>query len=108
MTHDSKAALPASAPPMLDLHIELFGLAAIASGRRRVSVSLPADSAVGEVAAALARECPELVGEVVSDDRSGFRSSYILNVNGRTFVDGGPLELARGDTLLLFSSQAGG
>ena len=48
------------------------------------------------------------MGEVVSDDRSGFRSSYILNVNGRTFVDGGPLELARGDTLLLFSSQAGG
>ena len=36
------------------------------------------------------------------------QSSYTLNVNGTSFVSDGPLNLEQGDTILLFSSQAGG
>ena len=103
-----KRRLAMSAPPTIDIQVELFGSASIASGRRRLRVSLPARPTVRDVASALALECPELVDEVVSEDGSGLRSSYTLNVNGTRFVDSGPLDLAEGDSLLLFSSQAGG
>ena len=92
----------------VDVRVELFGLAAIAGGRRTVPLSLPSDASVAQVAAALAAACPGVAGEVVSDDGGGFRSSYALNLNGRSFVDGGRLALRPGDSLLLFSSQAGG
>ena len=92
----------------VDVRVELFGLAAIAGGRRAVPLSLPADASMTEVAAALAKACPAVVGEAVREDGQGFRSSYVLSVNGRSFVDGGRLTLRPGDSLLLFSGQAGG
>ena len=95
-------------PHLVDVRVELFGRARMTSGLRYVEVALPKSADRANVAVALAQACPELVGEVISEDGSGFQESYTLNVNGTTFVGDGPLGLISGDAVLLFSSQAGG
>ncbi len=95
-------------PSALDIRVELFGLARISSGRRLVPITVPVDAEIQDIAAALSAVCPQLVGETILDDLSGLQSSYTLNVNGTSFVSDGPLNLEQGDTILLFSSQAGG
>ena len=90
------------------VRVELFGGARIASGRREIEITVPESSGVPVLVLALAEACPELVGRVVKEDRSGLEESYTLNLNGVAFVSEGRLHLKSGDRLLLFSSQAGG
>ena len=88
--------------------VELFGTARMACGRRVVEVEMPAKSSGAILAAALASACPELVGVAVREDMGGLLESYTLNLNGKEFVGSGQIVLSEGDTVLLFSSQAGG
>ena len=97
-----------TSPSALEIRVELFGLARISSGRRVVRITVPVDADIRDVAAALGKVCPQLVGGIILDDLSGLQTSYTLNVNGTSFVGSGPLNLEQGDTILLFSSQAGG
>ena len=92
----------------VDIQVELFGLARIAAGRRQVDVRVPKRAHPAEVASALADACPELIGDIILDDRSGLQQSYTFNLNGTSFLSDRQLDLNPGDTLLLFSSQAGG
>lgn len=93
---------------VVSVTIELFGTARMACGRREIEACLPANACVSDVAAALAANCPDLIGVALRDDLSGLMTSYTLNLNATEFVEGGVLALREGDTLLLFSSQAGG
>ncbi len=89
--------------------VELFGNARLLAGRRYVSVHLAGDCGLGDVAEAVARQCTALVGPVVREDLRGFLDSYTVNLNGVEFVgDGLQQRLKDGDSLLVFSSQAGG
>ena len=88
--------------------IELFGTARMASGRKAIALTLPSNTSAATIVAALAEECPALVGVALRDDLAGLLESYTLNLNGTEFINGGCLRLRDGDTLLLFSSQAGG
>ena len=89
--------------------VELFGNARLLAGRRYVSVRLAGNCGLGDVAEAVGRDCPALVGTVVRDDQRGFLDSYTVNLNGVKFVgDGLHQRLNDGDSLLVFSSQAGG
>ena len=88
--------------------IELFGTARMACGCRKLKACLPAKVRVSDVVAVLAASCPDLIGVALRDDLNGLMSSYTLNLNATEFVQGDELSLQDGDTLLLFSSQAGG
>ena len=88
--------------------VELFGMARLACGRRRLSIETTADGSMPTVVAALADACPELVGQAISEDMSALKESYTFNLNGTSFIDEAAIMLKTGDTLLLFSSQAGG
>lgn len=88
--------------------VELFGMARIASGRRSVEVTLDAPGTTSALAAALAGACPELEGVAIREDGTGLLASYTVNINGSRFVSGEHLDLEQGDSVLLFSSQAGG
>ena len=90
------------------VRVELFGGARIASGRREIEIIVPERAESAVLARTLAEACPELVGRVVKEDRSGLQESYTLNLNGVTFLSEGQLLVKPGDRLLLFSSQAGG
>ena len=90
------------------MQVELFGRARILACRRQVDMAVPSPAQPEDLAASLGETCPELIGAVIREDRSGLQESYTFNLNGTAFVDGGPLDLRPGDHLLLFSSQAGG
>lgn len=87
--------------------VELFGPPRLAAGRPTVEVEIPAVATAQDLARALARSCPALVGVLVEDGGRALRADYVVNINGLRFVSG-PMELAPGDRLLVFSSQAGG
>ena len=93
---------------MVNIRVELFGQARVLTGRREVDVELPEDAHIRDVVKALSDLCPALVGGVISEEATELMESYTLNLNGEAFVQGGQLHLKPGDTLLLFSSQAGG
>ena len=88
--------------------VELFGSARMISGRREIEIAVSKDSSPTELAEALGEACPELVGQVIAEDGRRLQESYTFNLNGTSFVDDEPVRLTRGDTVLLFSSQAGG
>ena len=93
---------------LVTVQVELYGLAQIACGRRQVAIAVPPEAAVTDIMAALAEACPALRQHVIRADLSGLCESYVLNLNGLAFVAQERLRLQSGDTLLLFSSQAGG
>ena len=88
--------------------VELFGNAQLLVGRRVVDVDLSAPCTAGQIAESLAGQQPALVGSVIRPDQRGFLKSYTLNINGTQFVGDESIALKDGDSLLLFSSQAGG
>jgi hypothetical protein len=90
------------------VRVELFGMAQLGSGRALLDLDLPCDTTLTEVAQALMVACPALRGLAVRADGTGLLESYLLNLNGRVFVTEAGVHLQPGDTLLLFSSQAGG
>lgn len=93
---------------LVSIQAELYGLAQMACDRRQVCIDVPCEAAMTDIMKALVQACPALRGLVIRDDLSGLYESYVLNVNGLSFVDRDHLQFQPGDTLLLFSSQAGG
>ena len=93
---------------VVQVQVELFGSARILSGMRRIEIAVPEISETGDLVSALADECPELLGRVLLEDLSGLKESHTFNLNGEHFLGQGEVRLSPGDSLLLFSSQAGG
>ena len=73
-----------------------------------MEITIPGETTSRDAVAALAEACPEIVGHVIREDRSGLQESYVFNLNGTAFVSDGRLHVASSDTILLFSSLAGG
>jgi molybdopterin converting factor small subunit len=88
--------------------VRLFGAAQTASGLKDVTMQVSSPATESTLAQNLAEALPELVGPVVREDLAGLLSSYTFNLNGLKFVRGDSVEIAPSDTLLLFSSLAGG
>ena len=104
MVETKKKATPA----LVSIQVELFGLARMTTGHRQVRIDVPNQARTKDLAAALAQACPQLIGQAILEDRSGLQESYTFNLNGTAFVSDQQLHLKPGDTVLLFSSQAGG
>jgi hypothetical protein len=101
--------LPCNMPPgTVNVQVELFSMARLVCGRSFLALDLPCDATLADVAHALVRACPALRGLAITTDGTGLLESYALNLNGRVFVTDTGVHLQQGDTLLLFSSQAGG
>ena len=93
---------------LITVSVELFGSARLLCGSRIVHVETPRVTDTRQLAAALADSYPGLLGQVVREDRRGLLGSYTFNLNGVAFIGAGALRLQSGDSVLLFSSQAGG
>jgi hypothetical protein len=71
-------------------------------------LDLPCDTALADVAHALVMAYLVLQGLAITTEGTSVLKSYALNLNGRVFVTDTGVHLQQDDTLLLFSSQAGG
>jgi molybdopterin converting factor small subunit len=96
-----------SGKPTIPIVVELFGNARLLAGRDTIDIVLPLEVSTSEVARHLAEAEPTLVGEVIRPE-GGLISSYILNLNGASFLSDSKRRIRIGDRILLFSSQAGG
>ena len=96
------------APTFVTVNVELFGNARLLAGRKLVRLNVADDCGLGGIAGEIGRRHPALVGTVVREDLSGFLESYAVNLNGVEFIDDHHERLSEGDSLLVFSSQAGG
>ena len=96
------------APISVAVTVELFGNARLLAGRDLARLNVADDCTLGDIAEAIGRLHPALVGTVVRKDRTGFLDSYTVNLNGVEFIDDQHQRLSEGDSLLIFSSQAGG
>jgi len=92
----------------VSVQVELFGMARLVCGCSLLALDLPCDATLTDIAQALAMACAALCGLAITSDGTGLLESYTLNLNGRIFVTETGVHLQEGDTLLLFSSQAGG
>ena len=93
---------------LIGIRVELFGRARLLCGSHTICIEVPTSARVADIAAALANACPAFVGKVVCSDMTRLEESYVLNINGKQFVGDQDLNLDKEDSLLLFSSQAGG
>ncbi len=96
------------APTQVTINVELFGNARLLAERKLVRLSIADDCGLGDIAEGIGRQHPALVGTVVRGDLAGFLDSYTVNLNGVEFIDEPRRRLSDGDSLLVFSSQAGG
>ena len=90
------------------VRVELFGHARTVAGVRDVQIALSPHSGASDLAAALATALPSLLSVALEDDGSALLSSYTANLNGITFMGEESISVSPGDTIYLFSSQAGG
>ena len=88
--------------------VELFGTPRIHCGTTAVELSVSCPANRNSLVAALAEQCPPLVGQGLKEDLTGLDDGYVFNLNGLTFLGEADFILADGDSLLLMSSQAGG
>ena len=98
----------AQAPGSVPVTVELFGHARTIAGVRDVHLALPPEASASDLAVALASALPVLVSTALDEDGVALLSSYTANVNGMVFMGDEPIPISRGDSIFLFSSQAGG
>ena len=101
-------AVTRKAPTQVTINVELFGNARLLAGSKLVRISVADDCGLGDIAEEIGQQHPALVGTVVKEDLTGFLNSYTVNLNGMEFIDDQRRRLSEGDSLLVFSSQAGG
>ena len=90
------------------VRVELFGHARTVAGVSDVNLALPPEASASDLAVALASALPVLVSTALDEDGVALLSSYTANVNGMVFMGDEPIPISRGDSIFLFSSQAGG
>ena len=90
------------------VRVELFGHARAVAGVNDVRLALPPEASASDLAVALASALPALVSTALDEDGTSLLSSYTANVNGMVFMGDEPIPISRGDSIFLFSSQAGG
>ena len=100
--------MKSQAPGKVPVRVELFGHARTVAGVSDVHLHLPPEASASDLAAALASALPALVSTALDADGAALLSSYTANVNGTVFMGDEPIRISRGDSIYLFSSQAGG
>ena len=88
--------------------VELFGHARTVAGVSDVRLALPPEASASDLAVALASALPALVSTALDEDGTALLTSYTANVNGIVFMGDQPVRISQGDSIFLFSSQAGG
>ena len=90
------------------VRVELFGHARTVAGVRDVRIALPLQADARNLAASLADALPSLISTALDENGRNLLPSYTANLNGLAFMDDDPVHISPGDTIYLFSSQAGG
>ena len=93
---------------MLSVTVEVYGTLRLRTKRKYIYVEIPEVSDRKDLAFALSKVCPDLVGIAINSDATDFNDTYSINLNGLTFLDNDSFRVMSGDSIILLSNQAGG
>ncbi len=88
--------------------VEVFGIVRDLVGGPTVELELPEPGTAGQALLALAARHPRLVGPVLEPDGAAPNPHYLLNLEGRRFLQDLEEPLPEGSHLLLLAAPAGG
>lgn len=97
--------MPLSPPGRVE--VELLGLPRLLARRERVSVPVHGQLPLSDLVAALAREAPALVGNVLTADGS-LVAGHVFSRDGAGLLRDPSESIRPGERLLLLSTLAGG
>lgn len=93
---------------MLNVTVELLGIARRATGLKEVTLELPEPASYHDLVHALAESYPALVGQVIHPQTRTLLPSFILNLGGRKVVKDLSQNLSGGERLVLMFVESGG
>ncbi len=92
------------------VQVELFGLSRLIAGEREITLTLEEGATFRDVVRALAKQYPEMIGDVVQPDGETMQAPNILNLDGRRMIQPHQMDenLGDGDRIIVMSMSAGG
>lgn len=90
--------------------VEFTGVSTVLTGQQSCSVSLKRDGTLRDVIAALARQFPVMIGEVIEKDGKNLIPTNVFSLNGKKILHENDMKFQpqEGDKLILLSLLAGG
>ncbi len=93
---------------MLQVEIDLLGLARRAAGQKHIVLELPEQSSYDNLIHFLAERYPSLVGQVINPQTLELFPSFMLNLEGRQVIKDLSQTLTGGEHLILMFVESGG
>ena len=94
----------------MQVEIEFTGVSRVLTGQTGCSLSLEQGDTLREVVIALARQYPQVIGEVIEKDGQNLIPTNLFSLNGKKILHESDLQFQPqdGDKLILLSLLAGG
>ena len=94
--------------PLVPVTVEVYGTLRLRTKRKHLCVEIPQVCDRHNLAFALSKVCPELVGIAINNEGTDIKDTYAINLNGLKFLDGNNFHVNSDDSIILLSNQAGG
>jgi len=92
----------------IKIKIEFFGRVRMILGFNSFEITVNKEITKEELISLLAKKYPKLIGEIIEENKSNLKKSYNIGINGMKNPSENELNLKNNDSILIFSSQAGG
>tara|TARA_B100000029_G_scaffold235772_1_gene232904 strand:+ start:8125 stop:8412 length:288 start_codon:yes stop_codon:yes gene_type:complete len=92
----------------INIKIEFFGRARMLSELNSFETTVNKEITKKELIPLIAKKYPKLIGEIIQENKCELKKSYNIGINGIKNPSENELNLNNNDSILIFSSQAGG
>ena len=92
----------------IKIKIEFFGRVRMILGFNSFEITVNKEITKEELISLIAKKDPKLIGEIIEENKSNLKKSYNIGINGIKTPSENELNLKNNDSILIFSSQAGG
>ena len=92
----------------IKIKIEFFGRVRMILGFNSFEITVNKEITKEELISLIAKKHPKLIGEIIEENKSNLKKSYNIGINGIKNPSENELNLKNNDSILIFSSQAGG
>ena len=92
----------------INIKIEFYGSARQKLGLNSFEIKENEKITKKELISLIGKKYPKLIGEIIEENKSNLKKSYNIGINGIKNPSENELNLKNNDSILIFSSQAGG
>ena len=92
----------------INIKIEFYGRARMILGLNSFEIKVNEKITKEELISLIGKKYPKLIGEIIEENKSNLKKSYNIGINGIKNPSENELNPKSNDSILIFSSQAGG